>query len=138
MRSRARHADEQAELRPNLIRLDSPIEDLDVSVRTRNALRSIGCGTVGHVLLLDLSGPLRGIGRKTREEVLAVLERHGFRHPVINEKPVADMKVLERSLERIEERIDSALGAVTREIRMLRRRLRDGTQNERTSRDPAI
>ena len=47
---------------PKFIGLESPVEDLGLSVRTRNALRAIGCDTVEHVLGLDLSASVRGLG----------------------------------------------------------------------------
>ena len=53
---------------------ESPVEDLGLSVRTRNALRGIGCVTVADVLALDLSAAVRGLGRKTKDELLLALE----------------------------------------------------------------
>src|SRR5437016_3183151 len=37
------------------VALESPVEDLGLSVRTRNALRAVGCKTVEDALRLDLS-----------------------------------------------------------------------------------
>ena len=51
----------------------SPIEDLEISVRARNALHHVGCNSVQDVLRLDMSGPLRRVGNATRAEVLAAL-----------------------------------------------------------------
>ena len=103
--------------------LGSPVEDLGLSVRTRNALRSIACNTIEDVLGLDFSTPVRGIGRKAKQELLTKLGRAGFRHPALQQQPVTDARMLERSLERIERRIDVAFGAVTKDIRLLRQRL---------------
>jgi len=108
---------------PNRVALESPVEDLGLSVRARNALRAIGCNTVADALRLDLSSAIRGLGRKTKGELLTVLERAGFRHASIEEQPASEMRILERSLERIESRIDRALAAVAEEVRFIKKRL---------------
>jgi hypothetical protein len=102
---------------------ESPIESLKLSVRTRNALRGVGCGTIGDVLRLDLGRPLRGLGKLAKEELLVKLERAGFPHPS-DGQPASEITRLERSLERIEHRLDSALGALTKEVRAARFKLR--------------
>jgi hypothetical protein len=109
---------------PNLVVSESPVEDLGLSVRTRNALRGVGCETVEDALRLDLSSSVRGLGRKTRSELLTMLERSGFLHPSVQEQPVSEIRMVERSLERIESRIDRALGAVAKEIGLVKQRLR--------------
>jgi hypothetical protein len=92
-------------------------------MRTRNALRAIGCNTVEDVLRLDLSGPIRGLGRKTKHELLTTLKEAGFHHPALETEPADEMQVLDRSLARIEGRVASTLEAVTKEIRLLRQKL---------------
>jgi hypothetical protein len=110
---------------PKSIALGSPVEDLGLSVRTRNALRGIGCDTVEDLLGLEFSSPVRGVGRKTREELLTALERTGFRHPTAESEPASEeMRLLESSLERMQGRLEAALGAVAREIRLIKQRLR--------------
>jgi len=109
---------------PKSIGLESPVEDLGLSVRTRNALRGVGCGTVRDVLGLNLASPVRGLGRKTKDELLAALERCGYHHPAGERQPPSDIRVLERSLERMQVRVEAALGAVTREIELVKLRLR--------------
>jgi hypothetical protein len=109
---------------PRAIGLESAVEDLGLSVRTRNALRAIGCATVENVLALDLGSSVRGLGRKTKDEVLSALQRRGFRHPALEIHPASDIQVLERSLDRMEVRVEAALGAVSKEIRLLKQRLR--------------
>lgn len=104
--------------------LESPIEDLALSSRARNALRSRGCNSVQDVLRLDLSGPVRGIGRKTRGEVLAALRNSGLPHPELDEPLDPDFRILDRSLERIRGRIGAALEDVTNEIAAVQKRLR--------------
>lgn len=108
----------------SLVGLESPVENLGLSVRTRNALRSIACNTIEDVLRLDLSAPVRGIGRKAKQELFNELGRAGFHHPALEQQPASEIRMLERSLERIERRIDVAFGAVTKEIHLLRQRLR--------------
>jgi hypothetical protein len=109
---------------PKFVGLESAVEDLGLSVRTRNALRGIGCVTVEDVLALDLSSGIRGLGRKTQDELLISLERAGFRHPALEQQPATEIRLLERSLERMQSRVEAALGAVAKEIRVLRLRLR--------------
>jgi DNA-directed RNA polymerase alpha subunit len=109
---------------PKPIALGSPVEDLGLSVRTRNALRGIGCDTVEDLLGLEFSSPVRGVGRKTREELLTALERTGFRHPTESEPASEEMRLLESSLERMQGRLEAALGAVAREIRLIKQGLR--------------
>jgi hypothetical protein len=101
----------------------SPVEELKLSVRTRNALRGVGCSTIADVLRLDLDRPLRGLGKLAKEELLVKLERAGFPHPS-DGQPASEITRLERSLERIEHRIDSALGALSKEVRAARHKLR--------------
>ncbi len=138
MRSRARHpAITERELEAQFRRMQTPaageiktiglesaVEDLGLSVRTRNALRAIGCDTVEHVLALDLGTAVRGLGRKTKDELLAALERGGFRHPALEAQPASEIQTLERSLDRMQLRVDAALGAVAKEIRLLKVKLK--------------
>jgi hypothetical protein len=127
MRSRVRQSQPAHDFGPHdgggkFIGLESAVEDLGLSVRARNTLRGIGCDTVEDVLELDLGGTIRGLGRKTREELLNALDRAGFPHPAAQEHP--ETLVLERSLDRMEGRVEAALGAVAKEIRLLKQRLR--------------
>lgn len=105
-------------------RPELPVEDLGLTVRTRNALRSLGCATVGDVIRLDLSRPVRGLGPKTKDELLTKLDRAGFHHPMLDREPATDVRLLERSLERIEGRLNAALASVAREIGLVKQRLR--------------
>ena len=104
--------------------VESAIEDLGLPVRTRNALRSIGCKTIGDVIRLDLSAPLRGLGSKSKKVLLEKLSIEGFGHPGAKEPPVSQFRLLERSLERIQRRVDRAFGEVTREISAVKQKLR--------------
>lgn len=102
---------------------ESPLETLGLSVRTRNALKGVGCATVGDVLRLDLDRPVRGLGKLAREELLVKLEQAGLPHPSEN-RPANEITRLDRSLERIEQRLNSALGAISKEVRAARHKLR--------------
>jgi hypothetical protein len=110
---------------PNSVRVetDSPLESLDLSVRSRNALHRLGCRTVGEVNALDLTQSLRQIGSKGKLEVFAALERGGFRHPAMDAAPSAELSRMTRSLERLKMRISKTLEAVTREISAMQERL---------------
>ena len=104
------------------IAADSPLEALGLSVRTRNALKGVGCSTIDDVLRLDIQAPIRGLGRKAKEELLTKLDDAGLTHPLAGQP--SEIRMLERSLARIEERVDAALGSVAKEIRSARQRLR--------------
>ena len=101
---------------------DAPLEALGLSVRTSNALKGVGCATIDDVLRLDIHAPIRGLGRKAKEELLAKLNDAGLVHPLAGNP--SEIRMLERSLARIEERVDAALGLVAKEIRSARQRLR--------------
>ena len=110
-----------AETKP--VVLESPIEDLPLSSRARNAIHRLGCGTVKDVLQLDLSA-VRGIGRKTRGEVCAALRSSGLPQPELDERLDSEMRGLDSSLERMQGRIAAALEVVAKEIALVQRRLR--------------
>ncbi len=127
----------------SVVALESPVEDLGLSVRTRNALRSLGCKTVEDALRLELSASLRGFGDKTKRELLSALARAGFKHPAFLEQQADELRVFERGLERMQGRIDAALEAVAKEIRSLKHRLHRkmtegrGKSDSATGRDQA-
>jgi hypothetical protein len=110
------------------ILLESPIEMLVQRSRAPNALRSLGCKTVRDVLRVDLLGPARGIGPKTRSEVVRALQNSGFRYAGTDEPSDSDIRRLDHSLKRMNDRINAALAAVAREIAIIQKRLR--RQNE--------
>jgi hypothetical protein len=64
------------------VALESPIEDLALSLRARNALRSLGCDRVRDALEVDLSAG-RGMGHKTLGEVRAALRSSALPPPGI-------------------------------------------------------
>ena len=101
---------------------ESPLEALGLSVRTRNALRGVRCNTIEDVLRLDLERPIRGLGPKARRELLGKLDEAGFPHPADGQR-TSELKLLERNLERMQERVNAALALVAKEIRSARERL---------------
>lgn len=108
---------------PVAITADSPVEALDISVRSRNALRRLGCRTVGEVNALDLTQSLRQIGSKGKMEVYAALANSGFHPPALDAGPSAEVSHLTLSLERLKIRIQKTLSSVAREINALQERL---------------
>jgi len=102
---------------------ESAIEDLGLPVRTRNALRGIGRKTIGDVMRLDLAAPVRALGTKSKKMLLEMLGTEGFCHAGAKEPAVAEFKLLERSLERIQRHVDRAFGTVTKEISAVKQRL---------------
>jgi hypothetical protein len=105
------------------ISLDSRLEELGLSVRTRNALRAVGCRTIADLLRLDIDAPVRGLGKIAREELLLKLEGAGFSHPC-EAQSGAEITRIDHTLERMQQRVDSTLGALSKEIRAARQRLR--------------
>ena len=113
----------RAEPQSKPIVLESPIDDLPLSSRARNAIHRLGCRTVKDVLELDLSA-VRGIGRKTRGEVCAALRSSGLPQPELEERLDSEMRGLDNSLERMHGRIAAALETVAKEVALVQRRLR--------------
>ncbi len=101
----------------------SPIEDLALSIRARNALHNLGCQSVHDVLGLDLSASLPRLGGKTRVEVLVALERAGFRHRALDRGAAAGITSVSRRLDRMQERINLALRSVAKEVGLVQRQL---------------
>ena len=106
-----------------ILSVDAPLEELGLSVRARNALRGVGCNTIADVLRLDLQRPVRGLGKLAREELLEKLERAGIAHPS-EPRPGNEIAGLEHTLERLEQRIHTAFGALSKEIHVARHKLR--------------
>jgi hypothetical protein len=107
----------------NDITPQSPIEDLALSIRARNALHNLGCHSVHDILQLDLSASLPRLGGKTRVEVVVALQRAGFRHPALDRGAAAGITSVSRRLDRMQERIDLALRSVAKEVAAIQRQL---------------
>ena len=101
---------------------DSGLEQLGLPVRARNALHGAGCKTIGDVLRLDLAAPIRGLGRKAKEELFDRLSDAGFPHPA-DEHRASELGMLEQRIKRIEERVDDAMAAIAKELRAARVRI---------------
>lgn len=96
------------------IGLDSPIEDLALSGRARNALRKAGCSTIRSLVEMDFRRAVRRLGPITRDEILAALRRHGF------ETPPAVTEETSRSIAEVKQeilRLRSQIAAATRQWR---------------------
>lgn len=113
----------RSELEWNAITPQSPIEDLALSIRARNALHHLGCSNVDDVLQLNLSGSVPRVGGKTKMEVLVALQTAGFRHPAFDRGPLEGVTSLARSLDRMQDRINVALRSVAKEVSVVQRQL---------------
>ena len=69
----------------NSVTPQSPIEDLALSIRARNALHNLGCRNVDDVLQLNLSGSVPRVGGKTKMEVLAACKPRDFATRLLTE-----------------------------------------------------
>jgi Bacterial RNA polymerase, alpha chain C terminal domain/Sigma-70, region 4 len=111
------------------LEVESAIEQLGLPVRPLNALRAIGCKTIGDLLRLDLSAPVRGLGAKSKASLLNRLSLKGFSHPGVEETQPSEIRLLQSSLERIQRRVDWALGSVAKEIAAVKQRLRKSAES---------
>lgn len=106
------------------LEMESAVENLGLPLRTLNVLHKTGCNTIGDLMRLDLSTSVRGLGARSKKMLVERLSLNGFSHPGAEEQPVSEIRWLERRLERIQRRVDLALGAVTKEISATKQRLR--------------
>jgi hypothetical protein len=90
------------------VTLDSPLEDLALSMRARNALRKLGCQTVRQVLDRDFTRASRRFGPISKREVAAALIRNGFTPPPTLEGRQSNVTALERDVSRLRRRIESS------------------------------
>jgi hypothetical protein len=114
----------EALMDPPALTPERPLEDLQLSVRARNALHRLDCKTVGDVFRLDFNGALRQLGSKTRLEVLSKLEEFGFRLAIPNQTKQMEMRRIARNLDRVQSRINTTIESVMRKIRTLQDRLK--------------
>jgi|SRR5581483_6156030 len=105
---------------------ESPIARLELPARIRNVLRRRGCVTIDDVLRLDFHEPVRGLGRAGVEHILQRLAQSGFGRP--NRAAPDALDQMERSLQRIENRIEKTARILTRELTLLRRAIRGPVQ----------
>ena len=101
----------------------TPLESLGLSVRTRNALLGVGCRSIDDIRGLDLSRPIRGLGRVAKEEVKLKLDSAGL---LSSDEGIraSQAKLLESQLSRLEARLSRTLRTLARELNVVRRRIR--------------
>jgi Bacterial RNA polymerase, alpha chain C terminal domain len=112
------------------ITLDSPIEDLMLSMRARNALRELGCDSVRSVLEKDFTKAVRRLGAVSRQEILSALAGRGFAPPATLQDP-RDVHVTElsRSVTRLKEHIDESYRRWCEQLERLELRVRRLSEN---------
>jgi hypothetical protein len=102
--------------------IDSPVQDLGVSMRTLNQLRDLGCATVADVLSASLTGSAIGAG--ARSELFECLRGHGLRHSADESTPPnADLKRLEKQLHDLSRQMDESMAAWNVRLRNMEARL---------------
>ena len=107
------------------VNLDSPIEDLALSRRARNALRKAGYETVRSLVEGDGANLVRHIGVITREEVAAALRDHGLGTPsALVEVRKERISGISEELARLREQIDLTSRHLQARVERLETRLR--------------
>lgn len=107
------------------ITVDSPIEDLALSGRARNALRKAGYATIRSLLEKDFGRDARRLGPITRDEILAALRERGFSTPAtVTEDRSERISELDRELGRLREQIDETSRHWQIRVERLEHRLR--------------
>ena len=108
----------------NIVAAGSPLEDLALSMRARNALREIGCVTVGDVLAKDFTRAVRRFGPVTRREITAALSEQGFAVPsTLMEGSTSRIFELRRDLARLRDSIENTTRRLRNHIERLEHRL---------------
>jgi hypothetical protein len=114
------------------VHLDSPIEDLSLSRRARNALRKAGYETVRSLVQGDGANIIRQLGVITREEVVNALREHGLGVPMaLVEVRRERISGISDELARLREQIDVTSRHLQARVERLEARLRklDSTFN---------
>jgi hypothetical protein len=103
----------------------SPLEDLNLSTRARNALREMGFDTVRSLLERDFTLVCRRLGRIGKEEILSALAAHGFR-PISNgaPDPESNIEQLRRHLAILRAHIERSHQKWLRRVERIESRLR--------------
>jgi hypothetical protein len=110
------------------ITLESPLEDLQLSVRARNRLHDLGCTTVADVCRLNLSAAR--IGRGSREEVAEALRRYGLWDPSSSAlEKAADLERINAQVQELRDRIDENVRHWRSRVDGLEARLKRISQN---------
>jgi hypothetical protein len=119
--------------------IDSPVGDLMLSMRARNALGELGCRTVRDLLEHDFTRGVRRLGPVTRAEIVSTLAEHGFAAPPgLHEPDEAGIAELSRHVARLRERIEMSLSQWSEQVRTLEEKIRKltGRESERNGREP--
>ena len=104
---------------------DSPLEDLNLSTRARNALREMGFDTVRSLLERDFTLVCRRLGRIGKEEILSALAAHGF-HRLANSArdPDANIEQIQRHVAMLRAHIERSHQKWLRRVERIENRLR--------------
>lgn len=104
--------------------LDSPIGDLNLSTRARNALGELGQRTVRDVLRYDFTRGARRLGPVTRREIVSALAAHGFEAPPgLSASEQANLAELSRHVARLREKIEVSVTQWTEQVKSLEERI---------------
>ena len=103
----------------------SPLEDLNLSTRARNALREMGFDTVRSLLERDFTLVCRRLGRIGKEEILSALAAHGF-HSASSGGPDSDsnMEQIRRHIAMLRAHIERSHQKWLRRVERIESRLR--------------
>jgi hypothetical protein len=103
----------------------SPLEDLNLSTRARNALREMGFDTVRSLLERDFTLVCRRLGRIGKEEILSALAAHGFhRLPSGSPDPDANIEQVRRRVAMLRAHIERSHQKWLRRVERIENRLR--------------
>jgi hypothetical protein len=108
----------------NSVTAGSPLEDLALSMRARNALREIGCVTIGDVLEKDFTRAVRRFGPVTRREITGVLSQQGFAvPPALVDGSTSRIFELRRDLARLRDSLQNTTRRLQNHLERLEHRL---------------
>lgn len=108
---------------------DSPLEDLKLSTRSRNALREMGFDTVRSLFERDFTSACRRLGSIGKEEVLSALVASGFDRPWSSPPlPVADIEQVKQNIEMLRAHIERSHRRWLRRVERIENRLRSSIE----------
>ena len=108
----------------------SPLEDLNLSTRARNALREMGFDTVRSLLERDFTLVCRRLGRIGKEEILSALSAHGFhRLTGSGSDPDSNIEQVRRHVAMLRAHIERSHQKWLRRVERIENRLRATNRN---------